>query len=112
MTGHSRWSDGTLRPATPEPSPFERRAVPEVPFAARILRRERADIAAIAIENLLAEARPAELSVRHVTRLSERYRLSATSAANVRIALYAKAYHAFVADNRVSDVEASYLDEL
>jgi hypothetical protein len=83
-----------------------------VPLAARLLRRESPEIARIEIENLLAGARPVELSVRHVSRITEQYRLSPSSAATVHLALYAKAYCAFVSDNRLSDAEAAYLDEL
>lgn len=112
MTGHSRWSDGALRQSLSELSPFERRAVPDVPLATRLLRREAPDVALVEIENLLAGARPVELSVRQVSRIAEQYRLSSTSAAKVNLAVYAKAYRIFVDDNRLSDSEAAYLDDL
>ena len=112
MTGHSRWSDGALRQSYSEPSPFERRVVPEIPFAARLLRREAPDIALIEIENLFATTRPVELTVRHVSRIAEQYRLSSSSTAKVHLAIYAKAYRIFVDDNRLTDSEASYLYEL
>jgi hypothetical protein len=112
MTGQARWSDGTLRQSKSESSPFERREVPPVPFIARLLRRESPGIALIELENLLTSGRPMELSLRHVTRIEEQYHLSPSSAAKLHIALYAKAYHGFVADNRLSDSEATYLDEL
>jgi hypothetical protein len=112
MTGHSRWSDSASRRSSSDLSPFEWREVPEVPFSARLLRRESPDIALIEIENLLASAQPVELSVRHIARITELYRLSPASAAKVHTAIYAKAYRVFAADNRVSDSEASYLQEL
>ena len=112
MTGHPRWSDGALRQSYSEPSPFERRVVPEIPLAARLLRREAPDIALIEIENLLSETRPVELTVRHVSRIAEQYRLSPSSTAKVHLAIYAKAYRIFIDDNRLSDAEASYLYEL
>jgi hypothetical protein len=112
MTGHSRWSDGSLRQSLGEPSPFERRTVPDVPLAARLLRRESPDIALIELENLFASVRPVELSVRHISRIAEQYRLSPSSAAKVSLAIYAKAYRIFVDDNRLSDSEAAYLYEL
>jgi hypothetical protein len=112
MTGQSRWPDGALRQPTSETSPFERRGVPEVPFAARLLRRESPEIAFIELENLLAVTRPLEVALRHVSRIEQRYRLSPSSAAKLHVALYAKAYRVFVSDSRVSDSEASYLDEL
>ena len=92
--------------------PFERRRVPQVPFAARLLRRESPAIALIELENLLVGANPAELSLRHLLRIEEQYRLSRPSAAKLHLALYAKAYLTFIADNRLSDSEASYLDDL
>jgi hypothetical protein len=112
MTGHSRWSDGALRHSMSEPSPFERRSVPQVPFIARLLRRESPAIALIELENLLAGTRPMELSVRHLSRIEKQYRLSPSSIEKLHLALYAKAYRAFVADNRLSDFEATYLDDL
>lgn len=112
MTGHPRWSDGALRQSYSEPSPFERRAVPEIPLAVRLLRREAPDIALIEIENLFATTRPVELTVRHVSKIAEQYRLSPSSTAKVRLAIYAKAYRIFIDDNRLTDAEASYLYEL
>jgi hypothetical protein len=112
MTGHSRWSDGALRHSSSDLSPFERRAVPAIPFASRLLRRERPDIALIEIENLLAESRPVELNVRHVAAVADQYRLSSSTAAKVKLAIYAKAYRIFVDDNRLSETEAAYLDDL
>lgn len=112
MTGQSRWSDGALRHSKSEASPFERRGVPEVSLKARLLRRESPVIALIEVENLLADSPPIQLSVRHLTRIEEKYRLSTSSAAKLHLAIYAKAYRAFVADNRLSDSEASYLDDL
>jgi hypothetical protein len=112
MTGHSGWSNSTLRQSPSELSPFEWREVPEIPLSARLLRRESPDVALIEIENLFASAQPLELSVRHIARITERCRLSPASSAKVHLAIYAKAYRAFVADNRLSDAEESYLDEL
>ena len=112
MTGQSRWSDGALRQFATEPSPFERRGVPEVSFGARLLRRESPAIALVALENLLADCRPVQLSLRHIARIESRYHLSSPSAAKIHLALYAKAYRAFIANNRLTDAEASYLDEL
>jgi len=112
MTGQSRWSDGALRHSMGEASPFERRGVPEVSLKTRLLRRESPAIALVEIENLLADTRPIELSVRHLLRIEAKYRLSPSSAERLHLAIYAKAYRAFVADNRLSDSEASYLDDL
>lgn len=112
MTGHPRWSDGALRQSYSEPSPFERRAVPEIPLAVRLLRREAPDIALIEIENLFATTRPVELTVRHLSKIAEQYRLSPSSTAKVHLAIYAKAYRIFIDDNRLTDAEASYLYEL
>jgi hypothetical protein len=112
MTGHPRWSDGALRQSYSEPSPFERRAVPEIPLAVRLLRREAPDIAFIEIENLFAATRPVELTVRHLSKIAEQYRLSPSSTAKVHLAIYAKAYRIFIDDNRLTDAEASYLYEL
>jgi hypothetical protein len=112
MTGQSRWSDGALRHSMSELSPFERRGVPEVPLGARLLRRESPAIALVALENLLASAKPLELSNRHISRIEEEYRLSSTSASKVHLALYAKAYRTFVSDNRLTDSQVSYLLDL
>ena len=61
---------------------------------------------------MLATTKPIDLSLRHVSRIERRYRLSASSSAKLYLALYTKAYRVFVATNRLSDGDMSYLDEL
>jgi len=112
MTGQSRWSDGAVRHSITQPSPFERRGVPEVSLGARLLRRSAPASAIVALENLLADTPPLQLSIRHIARIEAQYRISSSSAAKIHLALYAKAYRVFIADNRLTDSEATYLDEL
>src|SRR5689334_20336060 len=99
MTGSPRRSDGASRQS--ELSPFEYRTIPELSLAARLFWGESPDAAAAKLENMLANSHPVELSVRHVARIDEEYRLARATATRVHREIFAKAYRTFAADDRL-----------
>ena len=89
--------------------PFIRRALGLPSFIDRVFRRQRPDLAAIALENVLADAQPTAISINAVNSIAQRYHLTPSARDRVSSGLFAKAYRAVIADDVISDDEVTYL---
>jgi hypothetical protein len=103
----------TKRPTPLRDSPFSyTRPAGRRTWIDRVLRRPRADLAARALQHLLAQRDPTRISPSDISTLLLEYEVAGAAARSVLVQMWRQVLEAFLSDDAFSDREIAYLEAL